>query len=385
MAEQESSIQRFDDQELQAIKTVLESASTLSGFTDKFLGGEQLQKFEEEFARYLGVSYAIAVNSGTSALFLALKYLTMADKVAVPAIGFTADTSMVLATGNVPVYQDINPYTYTMETETTSAEWVGDPDYKVAIPIHLCGQPVSLEQMKFFKDSRIRIIEDTCQAIGAKYPNGRMCGSFGDVGVFSFQETKTLTTLGEGGMMVTNQGEVRDKLRELRNHGEHYAHSDQVGFNFRMTEVQASVGRVQLKKLPGNLKDFEENVRYIMHHMPTYLTPPEISTPGSAMMILPCRFKSQAKHIWHKRLTVLREEAFDFLTKSGLPGMNAKPGRIISTGVKPQYTIGAYKPFSRECPVAQAFAEESIYMDIHRWRTREDVALEMEILQKCEP
>jgi len=358
---------RFDKREIDAILVTINEPS---GYTDKFLGGEQVIKFEQEFADYHDCKFGIAVNSGTSALYTAINVLIEpGENVAIPSVGFTADTAMVLANGGVLIYQDIDNLSHCMDSTNFS---------QIAIPIHLLGHPCNEDHMNRWVDNDISIIEDCAQACGAKYPSGKSVGSIGDVSIFSFQETKHITTLGEGGMVCTNNEEIAEQCQKIRNHGEYYRHDDNIGFNFRMTEAQAAVGRVQLRKLPDILKAFDEQMRYVTHHLPHFLLP-SLMPRGHSMMILACQYRGRDKQAYMEQVSTARKKAFGF-TKSDIGDFNQRPGRIVSDGARPQYTIPMYKKYATRCPTAERFCEESIYIDIHRWRSDDEIRQEMEIL-----
>ena len=236
---------RFGNEEINAVKNVIKNSPYLSGFSNKYLGGEQVQKFEQEFANFHNCKYGISVNSGTSALFVSEKASGVKSKthVAIPCITFTSTTSQVIELNAIPHFIDIDPNSYCMDYDFSNNSITH------AIPVHLLGHPCRYEMIKKMKENKIFVIEDCAQGMGASY-DGKMVGSMGDCGIFSFQETKHITTLGEGGMIVTNNEEFADKCRKIRNHGEYYQNDNMIGHNFRMTEAQAAFGRVQLTKLP---------------------------------------------------------------------------------------------------------------------------------------
>jgi perosamine synthetase len=256
-------IQRFGKEEIEAVRKTIHTSSFLSGYTNKFLGGEEIQKFEAEFAKFHGCKYGIAVNSGTSALFVAQKAggVKNKSKVAVPALTFTATISQIVACGGNPIFSDIDSHSYCMNYDFSNKS------VHYSIPVHLLGHPCDFEMIKKMKESGMFVIEDCAQAMGAKY-KGKSVGSIGDCAIFSFQETKHITTLGEGGMIITNNEEIAEKCRRLRNHGEYYKDDKTPGYNFRMTEAQAAFGRAQLKKLPSILRTFRENACYILKNLP---------------------------------------------------------------------------------------------------------------------
>ena len=221
-------INRFGQDEINSVILSIKNSSLLSGYTNKFLGGETLQKFEKEFARFHNCKYGVSVNSGTSALFVAQLAAGIKNntKVAVPSITFTATTSQVIAAGGIPNFVDIDPKTYCMNFDFKNK-------IKYAIPVHLLGYPCDYEMIKKMKECGMFVIEDCAQAMGAKFKN-KSVGSMGDCGIFSFQETKHITTLGEGGIIVTNNEEFAKKCQNIRNHGEYYKDEIYVVDNFKI-------------------------------------------------------------------------------------------------------------------------------------------------------
>ena len=377
-------IKRFDKSEIDVLVKTIKKASFLSGYTNKYLGGEEVQKFEKEFAHYHGCKYGIAVNSGTSALFVAQKAygVTTKNKVAVPCLTFTATTSQVLACCAIPSFIDIDPLSYCMNYR------FNDNSIKHAIPVHLLGHPCRYDMIKKMKEDGIFVIEDCAQAMGAKY-KGKTVGSMGDCGIFSFQETKHITTLGEGGMITSNNEEFAEKCRKIRNHGEYYKDDSSVGYNFRMTEAQAAFGRIQLKKLPHILKTFRENANYILTRLPDAIIPPVISKDiEHSFLILGCKFNEQIaktpRDIFLKKLNHKRKKILETESKSDIKGVNFRPGKMISAGYKTvQYQIPLYKKYTpkKRCVVGEEFVNHSLFIDIHRWRSKEEINDELKILQ----
>lgn len=376
-------IKRFGKEEISAVINSINKASLLSGYTNKFLGGEILQKFEKEFARFHNCKYGISVNSGTSALFVAqLAAKVKNEKVAVPSITFTATTSQVIASGGTPVFTDIDPQSYCMNFDFKKKT-------KFAIPVHLLGHPCSYDMIKKMKESGMFVIEDCAQAMGAKQKN-KIVGSMGDCGIFSFQETKHITTLGEGGIIVTNNEEFAEKCRSIRNHGEYYRDEKSVGFNFRLTEAQAAFGLAQLKRLPEILNLFRKNANYIIKNLPEGILPPIIPKDIThSFLIIGCTYNERkigiSREKFLEKLTKNRKKFLSNEETSDIKGLNFRPGKIISSGYKTtQYDIPFYKKYSPKNKAlnAENFIKNSFFLDIHRWRTQNEIDEELKILQK---
>ena len=213
--------------------------------------GKFIEEFEREFAKYCGVKYGVATANGTVALHLALKALGIGkgDEVIVPALTFVATANAVTYCNAKPVFVDSHPEYWCINPEKIEEKIT--PRTKAIIPVHLYGHPCDMDQiMKIARNYNLYVIEDAAEAHGAEY-KGKKVGSFGDISCFSFYGNKMITT-GEGGMCLTNNEELAERMRNLRDHAmsknRRYWH-ETVGFNYRMTNLQAAVGVAQLKKL----------------------------------------------------------------------------------------------------------------------------------------
>ena len=208
-----------------------------------------VRRFEEEFARWLGVRHAVAVSNGTVALHLALLALGIGpgDEVLVPDLTFASPANMVLLAGARPVFVDIAREYWCINPRDIRKKITSRT--KAMIVVHLYGHPADMDEvLDIARENNIYVIEDCAEAHGALY-KGRMVGTFGDVATFSFYANKIITT-GEGGMVVTNNDEVADKIKLMRDHGmrPRYWHVV-LGFNYRMTGLQAALGVAQLGKI----------------------------------------------------------------------------------------------------------------------------------------
>ncbi len=224
--------------------------------------GPEGRTFEKEFARWLGADYAVALSNGTVALETALAVLEIGsgDDVIVPSRSFVASAGCVLARGARPVFADIDPDRQCLSAETVSA--VLTPRSRAVIVVHLGGFPAEMRRMKrFARRHRLKIVEDCAQSQGALY-RGERTGTLGDIGVFSFCQDKIMTTGGEGGMLVSKSKKIREKAWSYKDHGKNFRAArktarnpgfrwlhDDFGTNLRMTEIQAAIGRSQLKKV----------------------------------------------------------------------------------------------------------------------------------------
>jgi dTDP-4-amino-4,6-dideoxygalactose transaminase len=224
----------------------------------RFILGEEVSAFEEEFSDYCGVRYGVGVGSGTDALYLALKAAGIGegDEVVTVANSFVATALAISFTGAKPLFVDIDPETYTMDPDhlelllKRQGAKGSSRKIKAVLPVHLYGHPAEMDSIMEIADRYgLIVVEDACQAHGAKY-GGKKVGSFGAMGCFSFYPTKNLGGYGDGGMVVTNHKKYDRKLRLLRCYGERkkYQHILK-GHNSRLDEIQAALLRVKLKYL----------------------------------------------------------------------------------------------------------------------------------------
>lgn len=213
--------------------------------------GKYVTQFEENFSKYCGVTYGVATSNGTTALHLALAALGIGkgDEVIVPDLTFAATINAVLYTGATPVIVDIEEDSWCISPDEIIKAIT--PNTKAIIPVHLYGQPCDMEQIcKIAKEHQLYIVEDCAEAHGAEWKNKKV-GSFGIISCFSFFGNKVITT-GEGGMCVTDDKNLYEKMRILRDHGmskERKYYHEVIGFNYRMTNLQAAIGVAQIERI----------------------------------------------------------------------------------------------------------------------------------------
>ncbi len=224
----------------------MENAAIYALKNEKSVMGESVAKFEEEFARYIGTKYAISVNSGNAALHLSLISLNIekGSKVITSTNSFIASANCILMTGAKPILCDINYDDGNMDIKSTNEK----PD--AIIPVHIYGNPCDLDSIKEVSEThKAPIIEDACQAHGAIYDQKKV-GSLGNVGCFSFYPTKNMSVCGDGGMVTTNNEEIKNKIESLRDNGRTTrTEYDKLGFTMRLNTVSAAIGRIQLHTL----------------------------------------------------------------------------------------------------------------------------------------
>ena len=213
----------------------------------QYILGKHNKALEQELADFIGVKHTVALNSGTDALHLALRALDIGagDEVISTAFTFVATSEAIGIVGAKPVFVDIDKDTFNIDP--AKIENAITPKTKAIIPVHLYGQPANMDAiLDIAKRHNLYVIEDACQAIGAKL-NGKMVGSFGDIGCFSFYPTKNLGGMGDGGLITVNSENLKNRIVALRNHGGavRYYH-DEIGVNSRLDEIQAAILRVKL-------------------------------------------------------------------------------------------------------------------------------------------
>ncbi|MHC1601056.1 MAG: DegT/DnrJ/EryC1/StrS family aminotransferase [Candidatus Nezhaarchaeales archaeon] len=253
----------LDEEEISEVVKVLKQGSLTTSPPE---GGPNVKLFEREFASFIGVKNAIAVNSGTAALHLSLMALGVGpgDEVLVPSLTFVATANVVLLVGAKPVFVDVDPKTYTMDPSDLERKMTEKT--KAIIPVHLYGLMADMDSIMSIADKRgVPVIEDAAQAHGSEL-KGKRAGSIGIMGCFSFYPSKVMTT-GEGGMITTNNDDMASILRSIRTHGQEWIGGEllvtRIGGNYRMPEIEAAIGRMQLKKLPKFLEARRRNAKIL--------------------------------------------------------------------------------------------------------------------------
>lgn len=226
--------------------------------------GEKLTKFEDQFRHHFHSKFAVAMNSGTSALHVAVRALglTKGDEVITTPYSFIASGNCLIYEGVQPVFVDIDPDTLNMDTNQIENKITVNT--KAILAVHIFGQPSNMDQILFLaKKYNLFVIEDACEAIGAEW-KGKPVGLLGDVGVFAFYPNKQITT-GEGGILVTNQEHIFKLASSMRNQGRNmngeWLNHDILGYNYRMSDLQAAVGLAQMERLTEILQKRENAAR----------------------------------------------------------------------------------------------------------------------------
>lgn len=245
------SIPAFDIKQQYSIIEAEVSAAVLEVLSSgRYIGGPIVANFEQQFADYTGVTECVGCNSGTDALFLALRALNIGagDEVITTPFTFIATAEVISAVGAVPVFVDIDATTFNLNVEQVAAAIT--PKTKAIIPVHLFGQPVDLtELMDVAQAHNLLVVEDCAQSTGASWA-GQKVGSIGHIGCFSFYPTKNLGAYGDGGAITTNDPEIAAKLRVLKEHGQkNRYYYEEIGVNSRLDAIQAAILQIKLPYL----------------------------------------------------------------------------------------------------------------------------------------
>ncbi len=309
----------------------------------QFIMGEDVTLFEQEFAEFCTTKYAIGVDSGTSALELALRAFDIGagDEVITVANTFIATTFAISSTGATPVLVDINPDTYNIDVE--KIEGAISERTRAIMPVHLYGQPADMDAiLNIAKKHELLVIEDACQAHGAKY-KGTLAGSMGNAAAFSFYPGKNLGAYGDGGMVVTNDAKIAGKLELLHDYGqkEKYHHLIK-GYNHRLDTLQAVVLRIKL----NYLKEWNELRR---RHASRYN---ELLQDSQATLPVNADFAESVYHLYVIRVPN-RNEMLSFLQQNGISVGIHYP---IPIHLQPAYKDLGYQ--KGDFPVTERYAVE---------------------------
>ncbi|BAZ82334.1 DegT/DnrJ/EryC1/StrS family aminotransferase [Sphaerospermopsis kisseleviana CS-549] len=252
----------------------------------RYIGGPAVEGFEEQFAAYHSVTECVACNSGTDALYLALRALEIGagDEVITTPFSFFATTEVITAVGATPVFVDIDATTFNLDVTQIAAAIT--PKTKAIIPVHLFGLPVDMTALMAIANSHnLAVIEDCAQATGASWENQKV-GSIGHIGCFSFYPTKNLGGCGDGGAITTNDSAIAAKLRILREHGSkvRYIH-EEIGVNSRLDAIQAVILQIKLRYLNTWNKHRQKIATYYYQYLSQIpgITPPQELLGGEAV------------------------------------------------------------------------------------------------------
>ncbi len=367
----------LDSKEAEALLGVLSSGQLAQG--------ENVAAFERGFAEMCSVQEAVAVSSGTAALHLALlaHHIGHGDEVITTPFSFAATANTIVLVGATPVFVDIEQDTYNLDPALVEAAIT--PRTKAILPVHLYGQPCDMQRLKAIAEAHnLVLIEDACQAHAANI-DGKSVGSFG-TGCFSFYSTKNMTT-GEGGMITTDDPTLAERIRLMRSHGqkERYSHIT-LGYNLRMTEMQAAMGLVQLDKLEGFTERRIAHAAFLTEYLAKTVQTP-IVRPGY-------------RHVYHQytiRVPEKRDAWAKKLQERGVgtgihypliiphqPFYKASL-HLFRVSSSPKTTDEIFGTQYGHLPVAERAAQEVLSLPVHPALQEEDLKkITQEVLALCE-
>ena len=356
------------------------AARVLSSGKVNYWTGSECSLFEEEFAAAVGVRYAISLANGTVALELALLALDIGpgDEVIVPSRTFIATASCVVARGARPIVADVDPVSGNLNA--SAVESVITSRTRAIIPVHLAGWPCAMDEILGLAEARgLKVIEDCAQAHGAMF-KGRSVGSFGHCAAFSFCQDKIMTTGGEGGMLLTNDEAVWRRAWEYKDHGKsldavrrkdhppgfRWLH-ESFGSNYRLTEMQAAIGRRQLDKLPDWVRQRRENAEFLAERF-RQIDGLRLALPG------PDVFHSYYKFYAFLELDRLKADwsqgrIVDSIVAEGVPCMTGSCSEIYR---EKAFVSSGFAP-SAPMPVAANFGRTSLMFLVHPTLERRDL------------
>ncbi len=359
--------QLIDEEDIQAVVDILKS--------DFITTGPKISEFETAICKATGAKYSVAVSNGTAALHAACfaAGLGEGDEVITSPMTFAASANCVLYMGATPVFADIDKNTYNISPDEIRKKITNKT--KAIIPVHFTGQPCRMDEiLAIAQEYNLIIIEDGAHALGAEY-KGRKIGSIGDMTTFSFHPVKHITT-GEGGAIATDCKELYDKLVLFRSHGitrengklskdegGWYYEQKSLGYNYRLTDIQAALGISQLKKLDMFLKkrrQFAASYNKAFKELDNIITPGQLEQTNSAWHLYIIQLKTE-------KLSANRKAVFDAL-------------RQVNIGVNVHYIPVYYHPFYRQlgykkglCPVAENLYERIITLPLFPGMEERDI------------
>ena len=337
-------------------------------------GGKFITEFEEKFAAYINKKNGVAVNNGTNALILALRALDLpaGSEVIMPTFTIISCALACIYNNLKPVLVDCHPDTWNMDVSQIEEKITEKT--KAIMVVHIYGHPVEMKPViEIAKKYNLYIIEDAAEAIGAEY-KGRKCGTFGDISCFSFYANKTITT-GEGGMVLANNDKLAEKLKRLRNLGfipQHRFYHEELGYNFRMTNIQAAIGLAQLERIEEHI-----NIKRKIGKLYTELL------KGVPYLQLPIE-KEWAKNIYWMYGIVLDEKA----------GMNAEEfgKKLLKNRIQTRpFFLGMHEQpvfhkmglfVDEHYPIAERIARQGLYLPSGLTLKEEEIKKVTEAIEK---
>lgn len=378
-----SSWPSFTEQEADAVREVILSNKV------NYWTGQECRKFENEFSAWAGTQFAVALANGTVALDVALKALGVGpgNEVVVTPRTFLASVSSIVNVGAVPVFADVDRDSQNITAETIRA--VLTPRTKAVVCVHLAGWPCDMDPiMALAEEKSLSVIEDCAQAHGARY-KGRSVGSIGHVGAWSFCQDKIMTTGGEGGMVTTNNRDMWSKMWSFKDHGKNWAAvyerqhppgfrwlHESFGTNWRMLEVQAAIGRIQLQRMAAWHEERSRNARRLWEAAK--------GLPGVRVPILP----SSVEHAAYKCYVFIEPEALKsgwnrdrILQEINEAGVPSYSGSCSEVYLEKAFDDSGFRPKQR-LPIARELGETSLMFLVHPGLTSSEIELTCDVFAR---
>jgi len=329
-------------EEIKAVQETVESGWVTQG--------KKVEELEKAFAKYCGVKYAVAVNSGTAALHMALAAIGIknGDQVITTPLSCIATANPIRYLNAKPTFTDVDPKT--LNVDPAIIERKITPKTKAILPVHLFGHPTDIDPiMETAEKHALHVIEDAAQAHGAKY-KGRKVGSIGHVACFSFYADKLMTTV-EGGIATTNDLELAEKMRMLRNLGSdenRKFHHPLLGYNYKMSDIHAAIGIVQLKKLDRYIEIKRENAAFLNQR----LSDLNLQLPTEE------KYAFNVYYVYHV-LTETSKKKEKAMRKLKSLGVETRP---LLSFIPSQPPYQEYEPAGKECPIAKEAHKKGFYV-----------------------
>jgi len=333
------------DEEREAVDRVLRSGMLAQG--------PEVKAFEDEFSPFVGDRHCIAVNSGTSALHMAFIAcgIRQGDEVIVPSFSFAATANSVQLAGATPVFADVEADYFNLDPKAVEAAIT--PRTRAIMPVHLYGHPAAMTELQAIcQRHNLLLLEDAAQAHLASI-EAKPVGTFGDAAAFSFYPTKNMTS-GEGGMVTTACDHIARQVRLLRNQGmERRYENEVIGFNTRMTDLHAAIGRVQLQKIQGWTKTRQDNAKFLSDNITGVVTPP---------------VADGATHVYHQyTIRVVNQDRDAFAEELSKRGVGN--GVYYPTPIHRLPSFG----LSLDLPVTEQVAKQCLSLPVHPSLSQDDL------------
>lgn len=339
--------------------------------TGQLADGPEVRTFEDEFAAYCGTDAGVATANGTTALHVALEAIGLenGDAVITSPFSFVASANAIRVAGGTPVFADIDPETYTLDVADVERVLTERDDIVGILPVHLYGLPADMQAMcEIAEEHDLFVVEDACQAHGAAV-GGHRVGSFGDAACFSFYPTKNMTT-GEGGIVVTDRQDIAERAASYVNHGRTesgtggYDHVD-LGHNFRMTSIEAAIGRAQLERLPEFNRARRENAAVYDERLADLPIETPTEPPGY-------------RHVYHQY--TIRTDDRDGL-EATLAEQDVGTGIYYGTPIHRQPAYEGVSTAAAQLPRAERAADEVLSLPVHPGLSERDRRIVVESLR----